>query len=121
MIVINKSFQPEEPPQSTPKYQPGQLVAHKRYRYRGVVVSADSYCRADPVWYHSNKTQPDRAQPWYHVLVHGGGSCTYAAETSLEPDTSREPVEHPLVIVFFSGFEQGQHIRNDEPWPEQPT
>ncbi len=117
MIRINESFLGEEPPDTVPRFQPGQIVRHKRYGYRGVVVSADGRCQADPVWYMSNKTQPDRNQPWYHVLVHDSVHSTYVAELNLEEDDSGQQVEHPLVSAFFSGFEDGRHIRNGHPWP----
>lgn len=117
MIRVNESFHGEGLPENEPKFSVGQLVRHKRYGYRGVIVSVDGHCKADPAWYMSNKTQPDRNQPWYHVLVHKSSTCTYAAETSLDEDTSRDPVVHPLVSVFFSGLEDGWYIRNDEPWP----
>ena len=104
-----------------PVFQPGQLVRHRRYGYRGVVVDYDKTCQADEMWYHSNRTQPPRNQPWYHVLVDGSEATTYAAQTSLEPDFSDDPVEHPLVGVFFRGFEDGQYERNDTPAPGWPT
>ena len=38
---------------AVPLFQPGQLVQHKRYHYRGVVVAFDPNCQADdnPPWY----------------------------------------------------------------------
>jgi len=98
-------------------FQPGQLVRHRRYNYRGVVVATDLSCQADNDWYFSNRTQPDQGQPWYHVLVHDSDQMTYAAQSSLEEDPSDEQVVHPLVSHFFSDFHDGQYIRNDTPWP----
>ena len=69
--------------------------------------------------YRSNKTQPNKDQPWYHVLVHESASSTYPAESSLELDDSDEPITHPLLDQFFSGFEEGRYIRNDIPWPSK--
>lgn len=100
-----------------PKFAPGQLVRHCRYRYRGVVVAADPRCLADHQWYISNRTQPDQNQPWYHVLVDGTGTTTYAAESNLNEDDLGGPVDHPLVTQFFDGFRDGRHVRNDRPWP----
>ena len=117
MILVNKSFHGEGQPDAEPQFQPGQRVCHKRYGYRGVVVAADGHCTAGPQWYMSNKTQPVRDQPWYHVLVHQSKTVTYAAESSLIEDATGLPVEHPLVNVFFSGFDDGRYIRNDQPWP----
>lgn len=99
-----------------PLFQPGQLVRHQRYGYRGVVVDVDLTCQAPDAWYESNQTQPARHQPWYHVLVDGSGTATYPAQTSLVLDGSREPIVHPLVEVFFSRFEDGHYVRNSQPW-----
>ena len=111
----------EEPTISkrTPKFRPGDIVRHKRYGYRGVVVDFDLTCRADDTWYHSNKTQPDRDQPWYHVLVHGSRVNTYAAQENLDVDGSGQAVEHPLTPYFFSTFRGGAYVRNDRPWPTE--
>ena len=107
------------PARVPPKFCPGQLVRHQRYRYRGVVVDFDESCQAPDEWYYSNQTQPQRNQPWYHVLVHGATTVTYAAETSLEEDPSGEPVVHPLMAAFFSAFTGTGYVRNDTPWPER--
>ena len=117
MIQINKSFRDDDLPDAEPSFLPGAIVRHRRYGYRGVVVSADGHCAADPKWYMSNKTQPDREQPWYHVLVHESNGVTYAAESSLTSDESEMPIEHPLVAIFFNGIESGSYIRNDPVWP----
>ena len=109
MIAINRPLRPV--------FEPGQLVRHRRYDYRGVVVARDESCQADDEWYFKNRTQPDRDQPWYHVLVDGAVACTYAASENLVADSSELPIEHPLLPHFFSGFKNGIYVRNDEPWP----
>ena len=109
MIAINRP--------ARPVFEPGQLVRHRRYGYRGVVVDRDESCQASDAWYAKNQTTPDRDQPWYHVLVDGSLTCTYAASENLVADPSRQPIEHPLVSHFFSDFKNGIYIRNDEPWP----
>ena len=113
MIAIKRP--PPDP--IRPVFEPGQLVRHRRYGYRGVVVDRHDFCQADEEWYSKNQTQPDRDQPWYHVLVHGTSNCTYAASESLVADASGLPIEHPLLPHFFSEFKKGIYIRNDEPWP----
>lgn len=95
----------------------GQLVCHRRYGYRGVVVAFDLSCRASEQWYRSNRTQPDQQQPWYHVLVDQSESVTYAAQSSLEADQSQDPIEHPLVEAYFADFAKGVYQRNDRRWP----
>ena len=93
MIAISR---PEQP-----VFESGQLVRHRRYSYRGVVVDRDEFCQADDEWYSKNQTQPNRDQPWYHVLVDGSLTCTYAASENLVADSSGLPIEHPLLPHFF--------------------
>lgn len=117
MIRINPDFDGGEDDElSAPLFSEGELVRHRRYGYRGVVVSLTLEFDGDEGWYQSNQTQPDKAQPWYHVLVHGGIQNTYAAQSSLEADPEGEPIEHPMIPLFFSGFEDGSYVRNDMPW-----
>jgi heat shock protein HspQ len=109
--------QPSDQPSATPPlYVSGQLIRHRRYGYRGVIVDVDPQCLASEQWYQNNKTQPNRDQPWYHVLIDGSGGATYPAQDSLEPDPSGLPVDHPLIAQFFDGFHDGRYLRNGEPW-----
>lgn len=80
-------------------------------------MDRDEACQADDHWYSKNQTQPDRDQPWYHVLVDGTSTCTYAAAENLEVDPNPIPIDHPLLVHFFSEFKDGNYVRNDEPWP----
>ncbi len=100
----------------TARYACGQIVRHRRYGYRGVVVEIDDVCMADEAWYRANLTQPDRDQPWYHVLVDGSTATTYAAQTSLIEDDDPGEVRHPLVDLYFSSFSDGRYTRNEIPW-----
>ena len=106
-----------KPEPSRERYEPGELVEHRRYGYRGVVVEVDEFCQATDEWYFNNNTQPDRDQPWHHVLVHETATITYAAATSLKADEEVAPIQHPLISHFFEGFDDGKYIRNDTPWP----
>lgn len=109
-------IQLRRPDPDSADFAPGQLVRHRRYGYRGVVVDFDQRCRASEEWYASNQTQPKKAQPWYHVLVHGSTHSTYAAQENLERDPSTDPVEHPLLQHFFRAFVDGRYVRNDVPF-----
>ena len=62
-------------------------------------------------------TQPDRDQPWYHILVDETSTCTYAASENLVADPSGQPITHPLLHHFFGAFKEGRYLRNDTPWP----
>ena len=90
------------------KFQVGDVVHHRRYDYRGVVVDYDRVCCADDSWYQKNVTQPSRKQPWYHVLVHGG-AMTYVAQENLELDTSKQAINHPLIKQHFTSFHEGRY------------
>ncbi len=101
---------------SEPLFRVGQLVRHVRYGYRGVIVEVNESFGGTEEWYQSNQTQPPKDQPWYHVLVDGMMHSTYAAESSLAADDTGQPVNHPLVKLFFSSFSPEGYIRNEMPW-----
>ncbi|WP_345786226.1 heat shock protein HspQ [Coraliomargarita algicola] len=91
-------------------YDLGLVVIHQIYGYRGVIVAVDPRCMAGETWYLSNKTQPPREQPWYHVLVHdSGGLSTYVAQSNLAIDTSGKPISHPRINCYFSDFIEGRY------------
>ena len=100
-----------------PRFEVGQVVRHRRYGYRGVIVALDRRCQASESWYQSNQTQPARGQAWYHVLVHETEHSTYAAEENLAELEPVEEVWHPWLTLFFEGFAEGRYVRNAEPWP----
>lgn len=115
MISLQQGYIP--PP--TPEFEPGDIVYHKRYGYRGVIVDSDVSCQASPQWLASNLTQPSPSQPWYHVLVHSENHTTYVAEENLTEDASGDPITHPLVNHFFSSYsDDGYYIRNETPWDD---
>jgi len=101
-----------------PEFNQGQIVKHKRYGYRGIIVDMDLDCQASESWYYGNQTQPKRSQPWYQVLVSGTEQVTYVAENNLVSDSSEELIKHPLVTYFFTRTDDGDYIRNSNPWPE---
>ena len=92
------------------RFSPGQLIHHRLFDYRGVVVDVDATCQASDEWYEQvARSRPPRDRPWYHVLVHGATHKTYVAERNLEPDESGQPVTHPLLDQFFSVFREGRY------------
>ena len=81
----------------------GQLVHHKLFGYRGVVIDVDPYFNGSDEWYSSvAKSKPPKDRPWYHVLVDEADYRTYVAERNLEPDTEGGPVRHPEIDDYFS-------------------
>lgn len=96
------------------KFSIGQLVHHRLFDYRGVVVDVDPAFQGTDEWYEAvAKSRPPKDEPWYHVLVHRSDHSTYVAEQNLEPDDSAKPISHPMVDQFFSEFDGGRYIRTD--------
>lgn len=89
----------------------GDLVHHKLFGYRGVIVDVDPSLMLSDEWYETvARSRPPKDQPWYRVLVHDAAHETYVAERNLEPDTSGEPVRHPMVEACFSSFSNGHYL-----------
>ena len=98
-----------------PKYGMGQLVHHKLFDYRGVVIDVDQVFSLSDEWYDQvAKSRPPKDAPWYRVLVGGGLHETYVAERNLENDVLGLPIEHPLLDEFFDAFEDGHYVRSRE-------
>lgn len=96
-----------------PKFYIGQLVHHRKFDYRGVVVDVDPEYQGSEEWYElMARSRPPRDAPWYHVLVHGARHSTYVAERHLEADTSGEQIEHPALGQFFDRFAGGRYVRD---------
>ena len=96
-----------------PRFGVGQLVHHKLFDYRGVIVDIDSASSESDEWYDMMaRTRPPKDRPWYRVLVDGSTDETYVAERNLEADGSGKPVEHPLIEDIFDDLIDGHYVRN---------
>lgn len=95
------------------KFQVGQVVYNKQYRYRGVVVDVDPTFQKNDEWYDklTRNNPPPKDQPWYHLLLDDDGGETYVAERQLEADHTPFPVEHPMVERLFGAFQEGYYAR----------
>ena len=90
---------------TTAKFSVGQLVHHRLFDYRGVVIDVDSHFLGSEDWYKKiAQTRPPKDTPWYHVLVDGVEHRTYVAERNLENDTCTDPVKHSEIGTFFSAL-----------------
>lgn len=95
------------------KYSIGDLIQHRLFHYRGVIVDIDRKFLATEEWYEQvAKSRPPKNKPWYHVLVHDNTHSTYVAEQNLETDNSLSPINHPMLDHFFSKLIDGKYIRN---------
>ena len=82
------------------KFAVGQLIHHRMFDYRGVVIDVDPEFHGSEDWYNQvARSRPPKENPWYHVLVDGSDVQTYVAERNLDPDYSGAPVHHPDIPV----------------------
>ncbi|MES9970593.1 MAG: heat shock protein HspQ [Candidatus Thiodiazotropha sp.] len=96
---------------TTAKFGVGELVYHRLFEYRGVIVDVDARFMLSDEWYDQvARSRPPKDQPWYRVLVHSSNDETYVAERNLTPDINIEPVEHPLIKEFFHDFVDGRYV-----------
>jgi heat shock protein HspQ len=93
------------------KFSVGDLVHHRLFGYRGVIVDVDARFEGGEAWYEQvARSRPPKDRPWYHVLPHSTFHTTYVAERNLEPDDRLEPIEHPLLSRFFDDFRDGRYV-----------
>ena len=98
---------------SRAQFSVGELVTHKLFHYRGVIIDVDASFQLTDEWYEIvAQSQPPRNIPWYHVLVHGAQHTTYVAERNLESDPSEEAIAHPLISSYFTRLEAGRYVND---------
>ena len=100
----------------------GQVVRHKRYGYRGVVIGWSSTCEAPQEWQEAmqiDRLQHKENQAFYHTLVdtrdRPGEQRTYMAAENVSLHTELEPIVHPEVESHFFAFDpiRGHYIANE--------
>ena len=95
---------------SSAQFGIGDLVHHRLFQYRGVIVDVDPNFQGTEDWYRAvAKSRPPKDKPWYHVLVHDSFHTTYVAERHLEPADPPRPIEHDLVDHLFAGFDGARY------------
>ena len=96
-----------------PRFRVGDVIHHRKFGYRGVIVAVDSEFRGTEAWYQLvAQSRPPKDRPWYHVLPHNTANHTYVAERHLEPDPEGEQIDHPELGEFFSAFAGGRYLPN---------
>ena len=96
------------------KFTVGQLIHHRLFEYRGVVIDVDPEFHGSTDWYEKvARSKPPKDRPWYHVLVDGAAQRTYVAERNLEPDEEGGPIRHADLDDYFRGLgDAGYILRN---------
>lgn len=91
----------------------GDIVRHRLFDFRGVIVDVDPEFANSEEWYESipAEIRPAKDQPFYHLLAENAESTyiAYVSQQNLLPDDSEEPVDHPGIAAWFDGHEGGRY------------
>ena len=100
--------------ESIARYAVGEMVHHKLFDYRGVIIDVDPEFQLTEEWYQTMaQSRPPKDQPWYHVLVHNALHQTYVAERNLEADQITDEIRNPLLSEHFSRFSNGRYVNDN--------
>jgi len=101
------------------QFRVGQVVKHKRWGYRGVIIGWDETARAPASWLEEmHKGNPTwRGQPNYAVLVdtrdRPAPQITYVPQENLEV-VKHTAILHPSTEDYFENFDGSQYL--PRPW-----
>lgn len=86
----------------------GQVVRHRIYPFRGVIIDVDPEFSNSEEWWQSipEDIRPRKDQPYYHLLAENETTAyeAYVSEQNLLLDDSGKPVNHPQVLLMFGEF-----------------
>ena len=96
----------------------GDIVKHRIYPFRGVIVDVDPEFSNTEEWYQSipAEIRPSRNQPYYHLMAENTETfyTAYVSQQNLVDDGDNGPLEHPDLDEIFSGMKKGKyHLRNE--------
>lgn len=93
------------------KFAIGQVVRHRYFPFRGVIVDVDPVFNNTEEWWLAipEAIRPRKDQPFYHLLAENEDShyTAYVSEQNLLVDETGEPVDHPQAGEVFQGQENG--------------
>lgn len=102
------------------KYRVGQVIKHKKWGYRGVIVGWDERARAPENWIatmHGPSNPHWRTQPNYCILVdtrdRATPQFTYVPQENLQI-IQQTKIIHPAVDEYFENFDGTQYL--PRPW-----
>tara|TARA_E500000081_G_scaffold30056_1_gene33736 strand:+ start:463 stop:864 length:402 start_codon:yes stop_codon:yes gene_type:complete len=101
-----------------PLFNIGDIVKHRIYPFRGVIVDVDPEFSNTEEWYQSipAEIRPSRQQPYYHLMAENTETfyTAYVSQQNLVGDGDNGPLEHPDLEEIFSGMDHGKyHLRNE--------
>ena len=99
----------------SPAFNIGDVVKHRLYKFRGVIVDIDPEFSNTEEWYQSipEESRPRKDQPFYHLLAENDEITyeAYVSEQNLLVDDSDEPIKHPLIEEIFSGKKGSSYFK----------
>jgi heat shock protein HspQ len=95
------------------KFNIGDLVIHKRIRYRAIVVDVDPLFQASGTYNpQASKREFATRNPWYRLLVDDSSQMTYVEENMLIADPSPHPINNPHLRNYLNEKEGGYQSAN---------
>ena len=102
----------------SPAFNIGDVVKHRLYKFRGVIVDIDPEFSNTEEWYQSipEESRPRKDQPFYHLLAENDVTeyVAYVSEQNLLYDINKDPVRHPQVDELFSEYKDGSYLMSQE-------
>ena len=93
------------------KFRIGDVVKHRVFPFRGVVLGVDPVFDNTEEWLASipEEVRPHKDQPFYHLLAENAETTyvAYVSEQNLLADETGEPCRHPLLREMFSSPKRG--------------
>jgi heat shock protein HspQ len=109
---------PVAPPIAHASFAIGDVVRHRLYDFRGVIIDVDPVFANSDEWYQAipEDLRPRKDQPFYHLLAENGETSyfAYVSQQNLVQDDSDEPIDHPAVAGIFKTFEHGRYQLHPE-------
>ena len=101
-----------------PLFNIGDIVKHRIYPFRGVIIDVDPEFSNTEEWYQSipAEIRPSRNQPYYHLMAENTETfyTAYVSQQNLVKDGQNGPLEHPDLEEMFSGIDKGKYqLRNE--------
>ena len=98
----------------SPAFNIGDVVKHRLYQFRGVIVDIDPEFANSEEWYQSipEDRRPKKDQPCYHLLAENSETfySAYVSQQNLLPDSESGPIHHPDIDNLFSDVSNGRYI-----------
>ena len=96
-----------------PLFNIGDIVKHKIYPFRGVIVDVDPEFSNTEDWYQSipAEIRPSKEQPYYHLMAENTETfySAYVSQQNLINDGDNGPVDHPDLEQMFTGINKGKY------------